>query len=672
VQQRPFFEETIMNTNTENQTALAAIDRGLSRIEPSLWVVNRQRTLKAEACTMRAGINVSKTVSLSGAVVAGGVGLLMGATGVALVGGGLGLLAYGAVMVCDVLDTGRFAPVPFMRTGLGERLELMGNADAREQRAEFEAARAAAGARDIAADEELYSNLPEELSKEAMMLLKHSRLVVSLLAQLPTASRDLAYIHMCSMFNAFGDSLTGLSLQRLNDAIAGHVGGNYAVMRPAEIHDYQPPAYQIGGQNFGGLPPAESGYGAIAQVGNTTRLGALDVTASDSPADELSQETLKALKLYVQQPKNLVMVASGGAGKGITLANLCRFRYEANTTFRAIWFDPKNDPDETGYMAHTCVDAIRFSAAKLPAEMVVQKVRDMMNRFNELCAKLPPKTPVWLILDEWYFVLSVLQQHDPAALNEVVGMIRATVSLLDAEHKHIVIVGQSPNLNDLLPGQGGLMSNLNTLCLFKNDSSGIKLLEKAGQTGVMPRAMATSQRLSQAAALSPRNRAVFFGDRLWPAPELVNYGNYDRDKGQHLGREAVVLTETASPKPITQPRDFNPDDIKPTAAARQQIALAYAETNAPAGGVHPKVQKFAEIVEGYFSSNPDRESVGLSQIINGNAKLKKLRAEGRKDAIAKLVREAVTAGLIRADEGESGWTIYAPSIAPADDFDFDF
>lgn len=246
---------------TENQNALAAIDRGLSRIDPNLWIVNRLQALRGEACAMRAGINVAKTTSIAGTVVAGGVGLLMGATGVGLVGGAIGLITYGAVMVADVLDTGRFAPLPWMRTRVGDRLELMGNADQRELRQAYEAAQQGAGKSSFEADEELYSNLPEELSNEALMLTKHAGLIGSMLAQIPCEQRDLAYLKICAMYSKFGDALTGLSLNRLQDSVAGRVGGNYNRMRPAEIHEYQPPVYQMGeapgpAAGFGSLPAA--------------------------------------------------------------------------------------------------------------------------------------------------------------------------------------------------------------------------------------------------------------------------------------------------------------------------------------------------------------------------------------------------------------------------------
>ncbi len=268
---------------TENQNALAAIDRGLSRIEPSLWVVSRQRVLRTEASTMSAGVNVAKTTSIAGAVVAGGVGLLAGATGVGAVCGAVCLVTYGAVLVADLLDTGRFAPIPFMRTRVFDRLETLGNAETRELRSAYDDAQQGAGRSSFEADEELYSNLPQELCNEALMLSKHGRLIINMLGQLPAEQRDLAYVQLCSMYSKFGDSLTGLSLQRLKDSMEGRIGGNYSVMRPAEIHEYQAPVYQVGAgdRSFGELP-------AAMPVGNATRLGAVDVPTGIAQPDKKS------------------------------------------------------------------------------------------------------------------------------------------------------------------------------------------------------------------------------------------------------------------------------------------------------------------------------------------------------------------------------------------------
>jgi len=568
-----------MNT-TENQNALAAIDRGLSLIEPQLWVTNRHRALKAEACNMRSGINIAKTSSLLGIVAAGGAGLLLGGTGVGLVGSGIAALGYIATLVSDGLDTGRFAPLPFVRTRIGDRIETLGNAETRELRAQYEAAQMGAGNRSFEADEELYSNLPEELCNEALMISKQGGLVVSMLSQMPTEQRDLAYIQLCTLYNQFGDSLTGLSLQRLQDSVNGRIGGNYAKMRPAEIREYQPPTYELNAPavEFGELPPANH------QIGEATRLGAVDVAAitSEAPGTDPSLETLAALKQYVQQPKNLLVVASGGAGKGITLANVCRMRYEADMTFVAIWCDPKNDPEESGLMKHTGIRAYRFSAASMTGEQIAEKMRGLIQYYRLLVESLPAKSPVWLILDEWWFVMSELKKSDPALLDEIIGMLRGIVSLLDAKHKHIVLVGQSPKLSDILPGCGGLASNMNTIGLFKRDDVGLKILEKAGQCGVVPQSIATRDSLYKVSEQSPRKRAIYFDGQLRPVPELLNFGNYDRDKRQTLNRGEVALRNYADDLPIDLAAplgEYDPERLVPDDDAVAALNRAYGMSN---------------------------------------------------------------------------------------------
>lgn len=221
------------------------------------------------------------------------------------------------------------------------------------------------------------------------------------------------------------------------------------------------------------------------------------------------------------------------------------------------------------------------------------------------------------------------------------------------------------------------MANLNTLCLFKRDSNGIKLMEKARQCGVMPREQATKQRLYEAAAQSPRNRAIYFDDRLWPAPELTNYGNYDRDNGKHLGKTSAAIEPTPVPVAIAQPRDFNPADIQPSEYARKAIATAYAESNdapplAATQTVHPKAQRFAEVVAEYFEVNPEKQSVGLGKVINNNARLSELRKAGKKDAIEKLMHLAAAAGLIQIEEVSGGWSISNPNWHSLDELDMDF
>jgi len=148
--------------------------------------------------------------------------------------------------------------LPFFRTRLGDRITALGDAEAREAMSTAAEINRMRGHSSFADDEELFSNLPAELSCEAMMLAKHGGLVAQLLSQLAPDKRDLAYLHLCNAHRNFGDAMTGLTLERLTDQMEGRVGGNYLRMKPAELHDYQPPVYQMQpvqpDRTFGELP----------------------------------------------------------------------------------------------------------------------------------------------------------------------------------------------------------------------------------------------------------------------------------------------------------------------------------------------------------------------------------------------------------------------------------
>ena len=267
-----------MQNNIENKIAIASIDRGLSRIEPYLWIINRQKTLRDEASLMRHGIDAAKTSSLLGMVAAGGVGLLLGATGVGIVGGGVGLAGYVASVLFDGLDTGRFAPLPFMRTRIGDRVELMGDATKRQLREEWEDGQrnAGTGALQRAADEELYSYLPKELSNEAMMLATHGPLITSIIGKLPLEQRDRAYLYLNDIYAKFGDAITGVSMQRIQDATSGELSGDYRKMAPAEIQQYDVPQYKFGNEEKKAIAPSPADSQPIASAVST---GGNSVTA---------------------------------------------------------------------------------------------------------------------------------------------------------------------------------------------------------------------------------------------------------------------------------------------------------------------------------------------------------------------------------------------------------
>lgn len=379
---------------TENQNALAAIDRGLSRIEPSLWVVSRQRVLKTEASTMSAGINVAKTTSIAGAVVAGGVGLLAGATGVGAVCGAVCLVSYGAVLVADLLDTGRFAPIPFMRTRVFDRLETLGNAETRELRSAYDNAQQGAGRSSFEADEELYSNLPQELCNEALMLSKHGRLIINMLGQIPEEQRDLAYVQLCAMYSKFGDSLTGLSLQRLKDSIEGRIGGNYSVMRPAEIHEYQPPAYQVGAgdRSFGELP-------AAMPVGNATRLNAVDVAAI--------AETKSAYQSIIASPyRSRFFLGGQRTGKSYLAIHCAQAGKEKGADIYYLNLSAWGAEDD-GYSSI----AVKSITANIQGMAAEQAEREIEAARRLLQAFFISDKPAILVLEEWCELGSRNHQH---------------------------------------------------------------------------------------------------------------------------------------------------------------------------------------------------------------------------------------------------------------------
>ncbi|NET32959.1 MAG: hypothetical protein F6K19_13235, partial [Cyanothece sp. SIO1E1] len=238
-----------------------------------------------------------------------------------------------------------------------------------------------------------------------------------------------------------------------------------------------------------------------------------------------------------------------GGGKGITLANMVRFRAEADPNYLAFWIDPKNKADETGYFAHPQIVCYRFDAAACTGSEVALHMIRALGMFKTMCSNMPDKTPMQLILDEWFFVQTVLSggdKSDKSALNQVKNTLVGAVSLLDGDRKHILLVSQSPKVDDVLQGSGGILTNFDTIAIFTADNRGLKVLEKCGQCGVVPRELADENLMVATAGRSLRGRALFFCNELHPAPELTNYSNYDRDSGEVIGDKVPQIEDLAT------------------------------------------------------------------------------------------------------------------------------
>ncbi len=210
----------------------------LSNTDPYQWLDMRWRDLGATAKETRACVDGTKVLGAGTVVLVGGGALLMSASGVgllALFGGGA---TYLGSIIYDLIDTGEFAPIPFMRSNLFERFDRMGDASKREMYKQFVQAKTAAGCSVLDEWHELYSYLTKEESLEATMLLTFRQYVGWLLAQVPVAQRDTAYSFICGEYLKFRDNLTGLTIERVTDYLEGRVNGNFMLMKPAEVHDY--------------------------------------------------------------------------------------------------------------------------------------------------------------------------------------------------------------------------------------------------------------------------------------------------------------------------------------------------------------------------------------------------------------------------------------------------
>lgn len=276
-----------------------------------------------------------------------------------------------------------------------------------------------------------------------------------------------------------------------------------------------------------------------------------DNNQSDEQSDEQNHDQL--IRRQMAQPKSSVLIAVGGGGKGMYLANQVRVRAADDPRYVAFWIDPKGVDDESGYFAHPQIAAYRFCATECSPAEISAHIKNAMQHYRALCYSLPPKTPIQLIVDEWYFIQAQLKDGDEAAkaaLLDIVSSLRAMVSLLDGEHKHITLVSQSPKVNDILQGGGGILTNLEKIVLLSNDGRGIDVLDKCAQCRVIPRSLNSPETLQAIASQSEVNRAIYVVGQLRPMPVLENYSAYDRDNQRALTPiSATVINFAELPLP---------------------------------------------------------------------------------------------------------------------------
>ena len=499
----------------------------------ALWLQNRFEDLVAQARLERTRADAAKAINL----ITVSAGTLMWASPLGIPAAIAAGTGYVMAVGKDYFDTGKLHPLPLIREGILDVFERIGDRDARQKRSVY------LQQLGVTPEQEqllgLISYLEQQLELEARMLSVSMEWIAGLIAQATPGKRFYGYRYLLGHYQRYGDfSRLGNHFYEQMNNTAPIAGLDYD--RINAIANFQPQLAGGVGMSLAAQPMvgAETQFGAIpVEASPATPVSvhqqldqALQATYATSPADK----TLSTLKTYIATPRNLFVVATGGSGKGITLAHIVRLRVQADSNFVALWVDPKNLPEEAGYMDHPSIRAYRFKASDCSGAEIATHMKRALSMFRTICGTLPGKTPAWLILDEWYFVQATLANTDKDALSALEDTIRGTVSLLDADHKHIVLVSQSPKVDDVLKGGGGLLANLPTLAIFKRDDNGLKLIEKCGQCGTMPREMATASTLYSVCDQSPRTRAIYFDGQLLPMPELPNPSGYDRDNQTYI------------------------------------------------------------------------------------------------------------------------------------------
>ena len=88
------------------------------------------------------------------------------------------------------------------------------------------------------------------------------------------------------------------------------------------------------------------------------------------------QDHEQAIRRQMAQPKSSVLIAVGGGGKGMYLANQVRVRAAADPRYIAFWIDPKGVDDESGYFAHPQIAAYRFCSTECSPAVISSQFKN--------------------------------------------------------------------------------------------------------------------------------------------------------------------------------------------------------------------------------------------------------------------------------------------------------
>ena len=350
-------------------------------------------------------------------------------------------------------------------------------------------------------------------------------------------------------------------------------------------------------------------------IGNTTRLGAVEVSAS--PAGETAALFNPAIDLG-QNPQSALIAGVPGSGKGILVSNAVRVLRQKAPALKVMMIDPKGDPKEKGYWAPVTdvYRSMNLMDCDDPDDGASWLLA-CMDQFRKLAA------PKLLIFDEM-LAASVeisLAHKDFKAPQRLKKFVSGIIAQGDSQGVWVWAMSQSVQVADLGFG-GGVRGNLRVIGIIspKNTTA----IEALTSTRLIPPPTGGMDELREIMKASPVDRAFYDGklSRWLPMPKLENHSGFDRD---NRTIEAATHPEKA-PDREPQTKSASPVDHLNKMFQSEAFTPAHEDGNADD---ETAIEQSGTVIEissdlcNYIKSRPDVTLWNVSSIKRANKKFRR-------------------------------------------------
>jgi len=445
------------------------------------------------------------------AVGLAGAGLLMSASPIIGLLGGLGAVAYGVVLFQDYQKTKRFCPIPAVRKTLPELLTGVGNAADRVESKQVE---------DPLADTLCF--LEPAIAHEYELLQVRELEMQRYLEQFPPAKRLLAY-RVALRQTRLRDTLALPTMQQAA-TMEANLQPDAATSEPPQYANYTTSAQEAAPTDAIDVPATQIQQPAAAPINTAPSESNHQVDYSESrtptpiTTPATPQPACPVRYLIGDRLRTSLIVSVSGGGKDILLSNALREFQKVYPAFRVVVADCKDDPKEYGYYDNLPnVSIHRLNVAIASDGEVVQWVDDWVTEFNYL-----PEQAL-LICNEGTLIRKKSQRY--------VDAVGGLVSSGDSRQKFAWEAGQSAHTK-ALKIDGDERSRFRLLLI------GLKGEEMQVEAILQAQCVADSARnmhdIKTQMMRSPVSRTWSDGQAWYAMPKLENYSGYDRDSRSHL------------------------------------------------------------------------------------------------------------------------------------------